>query len=480
MEKRFYDRRVELKQLTEKFGSMKGGELIVMYGRRRVGKTEIIKRFLETIEAKKLYYYVDLVERPVLISGMQGEIGKQIGEAPLFNTWDDFFAYIIKESEKGKFVLAIDEFQRFLQVSPDFITKLQRYWDESLKYSKIMILIVGSSIGMMEKIGKSYASPLYGRVTSRIKISPFRYVDMREMFRNISEEERVRYFAVFGGTPYYLAEAKNGWESIEQSIVNLMLLKGGKLFDEPAALMESEKIRTHARYNSILQAISAGKEITREMEDFTNIKSTTLPAYLQRMELLLDIVQRKNPVLGKERLGRYTISDNFYKFWYKFVFPNKSDLNMGKTNEVKALVMGNLNAYIARAFEGVVHEMLHLYNGKQIKGLEIDFEEVGNWWDRKSNEIDIVAYNRKKGTVLLGEVKWTNEKIDVDVFDDLVRKSKLVNFRGMAKFIMVSKNGFTKRCIEKMEQMHCVYLNLADIEKLFDDADKKGKYDNLL
>jgi uncharacterized protein len=471
MEKKFYNRKDELKQLAEKFESMKGGELIVMYGRRRVGKTEIIKRFLETIEAKKLYYYVDLIERPVLISGLQNEIEKQTGDAPRFDTWDDFFAYIIKESEKGKFVLAVDEFQRFLQVSPDFITKLQRYWDESLKYNKIMIIIVGSSIGMMEKIGKSYASPLYGRVTSRMKISPFRYVDMREMFRNISEEDRIRYFAVFGGTPYYLAEAKNAGESIENSIVNLMLVKRGNLFDEPAALMESEKIRTHARYNSILQAISAGKEITREMEDFTKIKSTTLPAYLQRMETLLDIIQMNNPVLGKERLGRYTISDNFYKFWYKFVFPNKSDLNLGKTSEVKLRVMGNLNAYIARAFEGIVHQMLLLYNGKKIKGLEIDFEEIGNWWDRKSNEIDIVAYNRKKGTVLLGEVKWTNEKTDVNVFDDLIRKSKFVNFRGIIKFIMVSKNGFTKRCIEKMEQMHCIYLDLSDIEKLFDESE---------
>ncbi len=470
MEKKFYDRQNELKHLAQKFESMKGGELIVMYGRRRVGKTEIIKRFLENIEAKKLYYYVDLVERPVLIRGIESEIAKQTGESPRFDTWDDFFAYIIKKSEKEKFVLAVDEFQRFLQVSSDFITKLQRYWDESLKYNKIMIIIVGSSIGMMEKIGKSHASPLYGRVTNRIKISPFRYADMREMFRNISEEDRIRYYAVFGGTPYYLAEAKNAGETIGQSIVNLMLLKGGKLFDEPTVLMESEKIRTHARYNSILQAISAGKEITSEMEDFTNIKSTTLPAYLLRMETLLDIVQRKNPVLGKERLGRYAIKDNFYRFWYKFVFPNKSDLNMGKTSEVNSRVMENLNAYVGRAFEGIVHEMLLLYNGRQIKGLEIDFEEAGNWWDRKANEIDIVAYNRKKGTILLGEVKWANEKTDVGGFEDLIRKSRLVNFRGVARFIMVSKSGFTKKCIEKMEQMNCVYLSLADIEKLFDEA----------
>lgn len=470
MEKKFYDRQNEMKQLAQKFESMKGGELVVMYGRRRVGKTEIIKQFLENLETRKLYYYVDLVERPVLISAMENEIAKQTGEAVKFETWDDFFGYLIKKSEREKFVLAVDEFQRFLQVSPDFITKLQRYWDENLKYSKIMIIVVGSSIGMMEKIGRSYASPLYGRVTSRMKISPFRYVDMREMFRNMSEEDKIRYYAVFGGTPYYLSEAKNAGGTLEQCIVNLMLFQGGRLFEEPTVLMESEKIRTHARYNSILQAISAGKEITKELEDFTKIKSTTLPAYLQRLENLLDIAQRKNPVLGKERLGRYTIKDNFYKFWYKFIFPNKSDLNMGKTNDVKSRIMENINAYIARAFESIVHEMLLLYNGRQINGLEIDFEEIGSWWDKKSNEIDIVAYSRKKGTVLLGEVKWANEKTDAEVFEGLIRKSKLVNFRGIARFIMVSKSGFTKKCMEKMEQTGCIYLDLDDIEKLFDGA----------
>ncbi len=474
--KEFYDRENEIEILEKKVESLKSGELVVMYGRRRVGKTEIVKQFLESIKANKMYFYLDLVERPVAMEAMSEAVRIQLGDAIKLDNWDMFFEYLHKKSEKEKLVVVIDEFQRFLNVSPEFMTKLQRHWDENLKYDKIMILAVGSSIGMMLKIAKSYTAPLYGRVGGRIKISPFRYVDFRKMFSQMTEEERIRYYAVFGGTPYYLVRAKETEGDLYKRIHALVLARDGKLRDESEILMEAENLRTHAKYNSILQAISMGKETTKEIEDYTSIKRTTLPTYLKNLEKLLDIVKKFEPVMGKERHGRYRISDNFFRFWYKFVFPNQSLFNMADgTERIQTLVKDNLNAYIAKTFERIVHELLMLYSGRTIKGIEIDFEQIGSWWDRKANEIDIVAFNKKKEPVLLGEIKWTNDKVDVDLLDSLTKKAKLVNFKGEYKLILVSKSGFTKRCIEKMEQMHCVYLDLADIEKLFDDANEKGK-----
>lgn len=470
MTKEFYDREVEMKDLNKRLGSMKSGEFVAMYGRRRVGKTELVKQFLETAQAKKLYFYVDLIERPGLLESMSGEITKQLGDVVKFGKWDDFFDYITQKSSKEKLILVIDEFQRFLEISPDFITKMQRYWDEKLKDNKIMIIIVGSSIGMMHRVTKSSAAPLYGRVTTRMKISPFRYYDFRKMFKSMSEEDKITHYAVFGGTPYYLMQVKGINDSIYNCITNLVLNRGGKLYEEPAILMESENIRTHARYNAILQAIASGKEITKEIEDYTRIPSTTLPAYLKRLDELLDLIYRKAPVLGKEKHGRYRLKDNFFTFWYRFVFPNQSALNLGKIKEVEASIKDNMSGYVGRIFESVILELLILHSGKKIKELDTDFDEIGNWWDRKANEIDIVAFNKKKGSVLLGEIKWTNEKVDADLLDDLVRKSKLVNFKGVYKLMLVSKSGFTKKCIDKMDQMGCVYLDLTDIEKLFDEA----------
>lgn len=469
--KEFYDRKDEIETLKNKAGSLKSGELVVMYGRRRVGKTEIVKRFLEGVKTGKLYFYLDLVESPVAMEAMSEAIKIQLGDNIKIENWDSFFEYLHKKSEKEKLVIVIDEFQRFLEISPEFITKLQRHWDENLKYDKIMLLAVGSSIGMMLKIAKSYAAPLYGRVGNRIKVRPFRYVDFRKMFSQMTEEEKIRYYAVFGGTPYYLAYAKDAEGNLYRRIYALVLARDGKLRDESEILMEAENLRTHAKYNSILQAISMGKETTKEIEDYTRIKRTTLPAYLKNLENLLDIVEKIEPVMGKERHGRYRISDNFFRFWYKFVFPNQSLFNMADGAErVHALIKDNLNAYIAKSFEKIVHELLLLYSGRQIRGLKIDFERIGSWWDRKANEIDIMAFNKKKGSVLLGEIKWTNDKVDTDLLDDLARKAKMVNFTGEYKLMLVSKSGFTKRCIEKMDQTGCVYLDLADMEKLFDEA----------
>lgn len=287
----------------------------------------------------------------------------------------------------------------------------------------------------------------------------------------MTEEEKIKYYAVFGGTPHYLARVKDAEGDLYKRVYSLVVAQDGKLRDEAEILMEAENLRTHAKYNSILQAISMGKETTKEIEDYTHIKRTTLPTYLKNLEKLLDIVEKIEPAMGKERHGRYRISDNFFRFWYKFVFPNQSLFTMANGAEkLHIFIKDNMNAYIAKTFEHIVHELLLLYSGRTLKEVEIDFEQIGSWWDRKANEIDVVAFNKKKRRMLLGEIKWTHDKVGVDLLDDLIRKTKLLNFSGEYKLMLVSKSGFTEKCIERMEQMKCVHLDLADIEKLFDEA----------
>src|SRR3989338_9239571 len=230
------------------------------------------------------------------------------------------------------------------------------------------------------------------------------------MFKELNEIEKVERFSVFGGTPYYLDKTRSMQTTI-QAISELMLKKGGALVEEPKNLLEYENVRIHAKYNSILHAIASGKEILKEIQDFTKLSLTTMPSYINRMDELLDLVGKHDPVLGKERLGRYNIRDNFFKFWYKFIFPNQTALNLGNEKLILRLIEENLNSYIGRIFEDILKELLVLYVNKKIKGIEINFENIGSWWDRSGNEIDLVAYNHKSKKILVGEIKWTSAQM---------------------------------------------------------------------
>lgn len=467
MVREFYDRKNELDLLRNKYKHLDQGILLVMYGRRRVGKTELIKELMNEVQ-QKFYFYVDISGVQETLKSLSAAVQAQLGETLVFNTFDDFFDYINKKSESRQFLLVMDEFQRFLDTSPEFITKLQNRWDSELRHHKIMIILVGSSIGMMQRITESRAGSLYGRA-SKMKISPFRYVDFRLMFKELNESEKIERFAIFGGTPHYLSKTKK-YTSNALAISELVLKKGGELAEEPRTLMESENVRVYAQYNSILHSIASGKETLKEISDFTKIPLTTIPAYINRLDELLDLVVKYDPVLGKERLGRYRIKDHFFRFWYKYIFPNQTALSLGNDKIVLKNIETDLNSYIGRIFEEIIQELLILYLNKKIKGIEIDFENIGNWWDRSGHEIDIIAYNEKEKKILVGEVKWANRPLDVDVLYGLIEKSKLIHFGGKYQYLLVSKSGFTDKCLEKMKELNVLHLDLNEIVHLFNQV----------
>lgn len=299
-----------------------------------------------------------------------------------------------------------------------------------------------------------------------MKISPFRYQDFREAFPDLDEAQKVRLYAVFGGTPQYFLLAKQYERDIFKAIEELILTKGRELEDEPERFLEYERVRTRAKYNAIFQAIAQGKATFKEIAEYSKITPTTIPAYLQRMDSLLDLIAKRDPVLGKERLGRYTLKDPFFTFWYRFVFPHKGALHYGNTAQVLESIKENLNAHTGVIFEGIAKEILITYNGKSIQGVPIRFDDIGSWWDRNGHEIDIVANDSKTRALIIGEVKWTNDKMDTQIIDDLLEKVRYLQFNGTFKIMLVSKSGFTKQCLERVKQMDGIALDLDDVAKL--------------
>lgn len=465
----FYDRKYEINMLTEKLkeiGKSNKGQMIALYGRRRVGKTRLVQKFLEKIETKRLYLYIDIAQKQVILDNFSKEIKTQLNQNVSLQDFEDFFEYIISISKKENLILVLDEFQRFLDTSPEFITSIQKHWDNTLKDNNIMIILVGSSIGMISRITEAKHGALYGRA-QRIKISPFRYVDFREMFKELSEEEKIKRYSVFGGTPYYLEKSK-AYPDIITAINELILKKDSVLSDEPKILLEYENVRNHSKYNSILDSISGGKEVLKEISDSTKIPPSSLMPYLRKLDLLLDLVKRNDPLSGKERLGRYKINDNFFKFWYRFIFQNQSSIQLGASQRILEIIKTDLNMYVSRIFEDIIKELLVLYNEKEIKGYKLDFDSLGSWWDKGENEIDIVGRNKKGNRFFAAEVKWTTKLVSLDVVFELERKAKMLRWNGEYKLMIFSKNGFEASCLKKMDEEKILHFNLKEIEELFE------------
>lgn len=458
----FVDRNEELQHLRKLYDELTAGQLVFLYGRRRVGKTELIKYFLEGVHLP-LYLYIDQATPGQLLKFISNDVRKQLSDYVSFETWDEVLDFIGKKSSEERLVVVFDEFQRIAAMDQMWITRLQKMWDEGLKDKKLMLVLMGSSIGMMRKIGLGINSPLYARITARKSIEPFDFFNARRIFRVGTEPfennpfkesvKLVEFYSVFGGTPYYLqlaAERKH--ESLKKILVDLILSKDGLLREEPLTLIQSE-VNEVSRYNSILTTIASGKQTLKEISDETKIEITNLGYYLETLDKLLYLIEVKKPVLGNERSAHYKLKDNFFKFWYRFVFKNLSDLELNKIDEVVHTIEEDFACYVGPIFEDIVIQYLKSKRGSQLKAHWFDFSEIGGWWDRKGNEIDVCAYSKEDNWALFGEVKWSNKQIDMSLILGLEEKIKLVDFKGKIQLAFFSKSGIEEKaekyCLEK-------------------------------
>ncbi|MBI3051576.1 ATP-binding protein [Candidatus Woesearchaeota archaeon] len=465
----FWGREKELSLMKSLYNGP-GSVFLRIYGRRRIGKTQLVQRFLSEIQGKSLYYYVDLAEDAVLLKTMADAIFQQLNEKVVLRTWDDLFAYIA-ELARERFVLAIDEAPRFLDSRSIFLTRLQLAWDTipGLKNTKLMILIIGSSIGMMEKIiGRN--GPLYGRVTHTIKLKPLDYYEFRQAFPELQEHDRILHYAAFGGTPHYVLAARNERGTVMDKIEKLMVTPQAALSYEAEQLFVAESIREPARYVSILRAIASGKVELNEIQAETGIQKEQLPVYLKRLDKLLDIVRSADPIGGKKKNARYTVSDNFFNFWFRFIFPNRSSIEIGNTRDALEKIGSQLKMHAGGTFEQIASELLTLYQNRDIDGTHILFDRIGKWWNRKGDEIDIVATHFKTGTVYIADVLYSMEEYKPVDLEILQMRIKLLGFPGVYRLILISRSGFSEQVVAEAQRTGIALVDLKKLSELFDAA----------
>lgn len=432
---KFVDRERELLFLERKYAEQ-GAQLVVIYGRRRIGKTEAASQF--TTGKPSVYFLATKSSEKDNLDLFFGSLSEHFGGEVLSleKTWENAFRYLSKSRER--LILVVDEFPHLIEANRAIPSIFQRGWDLYLSKTNLMLLLLGSSVGMMESEVLSRSSPLYGRRTGQWRMDGIEFKYMREFFPPYSTEDQLRAYAVAGGVPAYLLKfdpAKDFWSNVEERV----LQKGEFLYNEVEFLLK-EELREPKIYMSILRAIAAGAAKFSEIMNSTGLDKSKLSAYLQTLESLR-FVKKEVPVTESElrsKKGRYRLVDNFFAFWFRYALPNLAKLEKGEVKPVLKSIRRDFDVYLGRVFEDIALE----FASEKLKP-----SRIGKWW-HKGEEIDIVALDEeKKGTTFI-EVKWADlrEHEWGKVLDQLREKSQYVKW-GRAK----ENFGIVARTLENKE-----------------------------
>jgi AAA+ ATPase superfamily predicted ATPase len=424
----FFDRDRELALLEEFDG--KRPSFIVITGRRRVGKTAILRRFIEGKRA--VYLYVDEKKsRDVVLAEFTGLVREALGlpEYVRYDSLAGLLRYLIEEA--GEVVVAIDEFQRLERIDPPLMTELQDLWDRRPDGSGTYLLASGSSMGMMRRIFTESGAPLFKRSDNIITIKPFTMAGAFEMMAGLGirdTEQRLELFCLFGGMAYYYAMMERyGATTLGRALDRLLLSELAPLRTEVRDVMVEEFGKEHPTYFEILSALAQGKCTKKEIGDATHVEATSLSPYLSDLIDLLGLVEHVVPATdrkGRSKRGRYRIKDNFFRFYFAFIYPNASLYEVGAFDRLGTLIKDGWGTFRGRSFETAAVEALR-------HELALGFPVVGPYWDRWGNEVDLVAIDRARGRMLLAEIKSRRvpRRESSMMLEQLGKKAAIVPFK---------------------------------------------------
>ena len=450
--------RVEELSALERFkkASENGRIMLGIIGRRQVGKTRLVREFMKREGGKSLYFFVDEKREDMLLEDFTRTINHSLRTSiPDFRDWDTFFSYIF--SLEG-FTVVFDEFQNMEFVNPSVFSIMQKHVDAS-ESKDILLILIGSYTSMMKRILGDSRSPLFGRSTSIWKIEPLSFKDLLPVMPE-DREEAIGLYMIFGGIPrYYVLMDRFEAKTVQDALNSLLYWTGAPLLNEPFLLLSQEFRGKWKTMFSILEAVAEGRVSHNEIANRTGISVNNLSKYLEELVSEHEILSKEYPVTESRpgaKISRYMISDNFLSFWFKFIYANRELVEREEWGRFSEDVNAGIKSYFGKRFE---------IFSRDIVRFEMDYERVGSWWNRRGDEIDIIALNKKKKEILFGEVKWRNRPIGCDVLDELMEKKELVQWNNVdrkEKFLLVSKSGFTEKCMERMDEEGVLHWDIRN------------------
>jgi AAA+ ATPase superfamily predicted ATPase len=457
----FVNRKQELDFLDEHYKT-RAAELIVVYGRRRVGKTEFTLHYSKN--KPHIYFLADQRPETELIQELKQQMSRYLQNESFaklaIKDWIELFDEFTKWNKNAHTIIIIDEFPALIEANHAIPSIFQKIWDQNIKNTPTMLILLGSSIAMMETEVLNYKSPLYGRRTAQWKLEPLKIHHLKPFFPHYNLETIIHVYACLGGIPAYLQKF-NPEDSFWQNVQQKILTKGEFLYEEAEFLLR-EELREPRNYATILKAIAQEAQTYGEILNKTNVDKSMLSKYASVLEEL-GFIKRTHPIgiTPKPRKSQYAIADNYLNFWFKYVFPNKTELESGNSENVLNKIKQDYNIYLGHAFEQVATELLT--EMKTNHTLPFTYTSMGKWWF-KNIEVDLIALDEEKQIATFIETKWSNLNImDCQrILQNL--KTKAQHFQWIHKkenYAVIAKHITDKKQLTK--QGHLVF-DLEDFE----------------
>lgn len=476
---KFMGRKREL-QTLEKLVQSPYASLLILYGRRRVGKTWLITHFMEQRQDIDRFYWMATTHHEAyqLRDFSQAILrhDPRLAASPTadftFSNWEDALHHLadVVALDTRPYMIVLDEFTYLLRNEPAISSMFQKVWDHRFsKIPQLKLVLTGSLIGMMARQVTSYQAPLYGRATSQIRLRPLPYSAVIELFPDRTPVERVTIYGITGGIPAYL-ELFTRAGDFKTALQEYGLDSGSILLSDPPVILY-EQLQNPETYESVLSAIASGFHQWSDIAKMSNVTETALGHYLKILQEL-EIIEKREPILSRptSKRGRYYMRDHFLRFYYRFIVPQLGNIARGYQEAATAKIEAELPSFLGlHVFEELCQEWVW---AAAIAG-QLDFvpEVVGSYWRvhrTKGVQLDVVAAAPREKKLLVGEVKWWQDKLSRRLLTDLVQRSQRmpqVAEGWSTQYALFSREGFTDALHEEARANNAILISLDQLEK---------------